>query len=404
MATSIFKKNFPGAEKLQQAVDTADYIIGLDLHRKTTAICVVDRKKPDAPVFERKQLKNNQLPEILLRFAGNKVVACEAAYGWHLLRHALVNVPGITFVPLDARKTASWIKTSGIKNDKIDAQVLCHVCLHGGVMRLAVHQPGHDAREAWQLVKHRDNLVRQRSSVKRQLTVLERDHSPNPYTGELPALSDIQRLLDRNLRSDLEFLSERIKDCERQMTVSGKDDVIVKRLQTIPGIGPITAFAVRHKIESLDRFEDSAHLCSYMGLGVRQRCSGEHAVSGKITKTGNALIRRLLVQGAQVIRFRKPDLPSLYFPTFGQKVLMSNRIHANKVVVALARKHLTFVYQIWKSETPFDIERYRTMRTAQTSSPAGGEARGCLTHVPTIPLPSVCVPSKEGELGSLLVR
>ncbi|MBI3618735.1 hypothetical protein HY213_01730, partial [Candidatus Peregrinibacteria bacterium] len=84
MATSIFKNNFPGAEKLQQAVDTADYIIGLDLHKKTTAVCVIDRRKPDAPVCERKQLKNNQLPEMLLRFAGNKVIACEAAYGWHL--------------------------------------------------------------------------------------------------------------------------------------------------------------------------------------------------------------------------------------------------------------------------------------------------------------------------------
>ncbi|MBI1812335.1 hypothetical protein HY285_05130, partial [Candidatus Peregrinibacteria bacterium] len=46
-----------------------------------------------------------------------------------LLRHALLTMPETTFVPLDARKTASWIKTSGIKNDKIDAQVLCAVLL-----------------------------------------------------------------------------------------------------------------------------------------------------------------------------------------------------------------------------------------------------------------------------------
>jgi transposase len=403
MATSIFKKNFPGAEKLQEAVDTADYIIGLDLHKKTTAICVVDRKQPDAPMFERKQLKNNQLPEVLLRFAGKKVVACEAAYGWHLLREALHEIPMVTFVPLDARKTAGWIKTSGIKNDKIDAQVLCATLLHGGVARLAVHQPGKDARNCWQLIKHRDNLVRQRSSVKRQLTALQRDHDPNPYTGEVPDLSDIQKLLRTNLDDTLVFLNERIADCDRRIVLQSKSDSIIERLKTIPGIGPVTAFALRHKIESLDRFEDAQHLCSYLGLGVRQRQSGEHSVSGKITKTGNDLIRRLLVQGAQVVRFRKPDLPSLYFPLFGQKVLMNNRIHANKVVVALARKHLTFVFNIWKHGESFDLERYRRMRNEHTSSPGGGEAPGRLT-APTVPLPSNCVPSREAELGSLLVR
>lgn len=394
MATSIFKKNFPGAEKLQQAVDVADYIIGLDLHKKTTAICVVNRRKPDAPVFERKQLKNNQLLEVLHRFAGNKVIACEAAYGWHSLRQALSCLPGITFVPLDARKTASWIKTSGIKNDKIDAQVLCHVCLHGGVVRLAVYQSGKDARDAWKLVGHRDTFVRQRSSIKRQIAAVQRDQDPNPYTGEVTELSDIQRLLKSNLNNALHFFDERIAECDRQMALSSKDDVIVERLKSIPGIGSVTAFAIRHKIDSLDRFEDAAHLCSYMGLGVRNRQSGEHATSGKITKTGNALIRKLLVQGAQIVRFRKPDLPALYFPVFGQKALMNNRIHANKVVVALARKHLTFVYQIWKHETVFDLNRYRQMRSEKTSSPADGEVRGCLTHAPNVPLPSQCVISK----------
>ena len=61
MATSLFKKNFPATVKLQEAADTADSIIGLDLHSKTTAICVINPKKPHEVLFQRKRMKNEEL-------------------------------------------------------------------------------------------------------------------------------------------------------------------------------------------------------------------------------------------------------------------------------------------------------------------------------------------------------
>ncbi|MBI3618524.1 hypothetical protein HY213_00640, partial [Candidatus Peregrinibacteria bacterium] len=71
MATSIFRENFPAVAALQQQADTADYIIGLDLHAKTTAICVVDPRAPEKPAFQRKRLPNAELLTVLHRFAGN---------------------------------------------------------------------------------------------------------------------------------------------------------------------------------------------------------------------------------------------------------------------------------------------------------------------------------------------
>lgn len=387
MAASIFSQNFPGATALQSAADTADYIIGLDLHKKTTAVCVVDRKQMDTPVFHRKRLANSELLSVLHRFAGNKVVACEAAYGWFLLRDALRGVPGVTFIPLDARKTASWIKTSGIKNDRIDAQVLCCACLHGGIGRLAIHQPERHARECTQLSRSREQLVRQRRRVRQQLQSLERDCGPNPYTGEIPGTSVLIRSLESDLCDALRILDARIAKTEEQMRHLSANDTVVSLLQSIPGIGPITAFALRHKIETIDRFESAAHLSSYFGFGVRQRQSGETLVRGKIAKSGDSLIRKLLIQGAQVIRFRRPDLPPLYFPHLAQAELMADRRHANKVVTALARKNLTFVYHIWNKQVPFDLERYRKRRQ-YTSSPVSSSTLSV----------SVCPPSKAAEL------
>lgn len=362
MATSIFHRNFPGTATLQQKTDIADYIIGLDLHKKTTAICVIDPKQPDQPVFQRKRLKNADLLSRIQSFSGKKIVLAESAYGWFPLRDALSPMEDVTLILLDPRKTSSWIATSGIKNDRIDAQVLCCVCLHGGIGRLAVHQPSRTARERFKLVQYRDKLVQTRTSIKNQLSAIERDYGTNPYTGEVPEKSDLITFMEADLLEALKTTEHRVQSTEKRMALLSKDDDVISRLQTIPGIGPITAFALRWKMEAIDRFEDAAHLSSYFGFGIRQRQSGDQLVKGKITKTGNVLIRKLLIQGAQVIRSRRPDLLSLYFPSLGQEELMKDRKHANKVVTALARKHLTFAFHIWKKEQSFDIDLYRQRR------------------------------------------
>lgn len=362
MPTSIFKKNFPGVEALQEAVDAADYIIGLDLHKKTTAICVVDPNNPKEPLFQRKRLKNVDLITRIQSFPGKKVVTCEAAYGWFPLRDALTDIPDTTFVALDSRKTSSWVATSGIKSDKVDAQILCHVCLHGGVASLAVHQPSRQARDCCKLVRYRDQLVRQRTRIKNQLKAIDRDYGANLFTGEIPEQSPLAIFMESALREHLQFIEKHVRNAEEQMASLGKDDEIVALIRSIPGIGPITSFMLRHKIETLDRFAAPAHLASYFGFGVRERQSGNRLIKGQITKTGNVLIRKLLIQGAQAVRSAHPEYLPLYFPTMGQEKLMQDYRHANKLVTALARKNLTFVYHIWKDRIPFDIEGYRQRR------------------------------------------
>lgn len=366
MATSIFRENFPAVAALQQAADSAAYIIGLDLHAKTTAICVVDPRTPEQPIFQRKRLPNKELLTFLDRFSGKKIIACEAAFGWHVLQDALADLPDVTFIPLDARKTSAWIASSGIKNDAIDAQVLCHVCLHGGIRSLAVYQQSQSAREGSKLARYREHLVRSRSAIKHQMKSFERDYGPNPFTGVIPEKSTLVSCIDAGFQKALHESDEHIERIETLMKSMSKNDPIIALLHTIPGIGPITAFALRHKIDTIERFKDASHLSSYLGFGVRERQSGETMVKGKIAKTGDPLLRKLLIQGAQVIRFNRSDLVSLYFPSLGQAELLKNRKHSNKVVTALARKNLTFVFCVWRDRIAFDIEKYRERKMLTT--------------------------------------
>lgn len=394
MAISIFRENFPAVAVLQHAADTAAFIIGLDLHAKTTAICVVDPHKPDAPVFQRKRLPNKELFIILNRFAGKKVIACEAAFGWHVLKDALAEIADVTFIPLDARKTSAWITSSGIKNDSIDAQVLCHVCLHGGIRSLAVFQQSLSSREGTKLSRYREHLARCRSTIKHQMQAFDRDYGSNPFTGEIPEKSVLVSFIDLDFKQALNESNERIERIEKLMNAMSKNDPIVAILQTIPGIGPITAFALRHKIDTIDRFKDASHLSSYLGFAVRERQSGDSMVKGKIAKTGDPLLRKLLIQGAQIIRFRRPDLVSLYFPTLGQPALLKDRKHSNKVVVALARKNLTFVYTVWKNKIAFDVEKYRERKLLLTANAVSA----------TLSSSPVCPSTQAADLVYPLVR
>jgi len=375
MATSMFKKNFPGVAKLQEAADAADYIIGLDLHSRTTAICVISPKNPQEIVFQRKCMKNVDLLTKIREFHGKKLIACEAAYGWFPLRDALASLSDITFVALDARKTSSWAATSGIKTDKVDAEVLCHVCLQGGIPRLAVHQPSRHARERFKLALHREQLVRQRTRLKNQVRAIEREYGVNPYTGEMPEKSDLVTLMGADLLEALSHTEERIRRAEEWMACLGKDDHVLPLLQTIPGIGPINSFALRWKIETIDRFEDAAHLASYFGLGIRECQSGGMRRKGKITKTGSTLVRKLLVQGAQAMCAKRPENLAVYFPSLAGKGDMRDRKHVNKLVVALARKNLTFIYRCWKHKEAFNLRTYRQKREEATALANSCEVR-----------------------------
>jgi len=362
MSTSIFRKNFPQVEKLESKLSQARYIIGLDLHKKTTAITVIDITKQGKPIYQKKRLENERLPLVLDLFDGHKIVIAEAAYGWFPLRNAIEIKPDVTLAIFDARKTSAWIVSSGIKNDKIDSEVLAYACLNGGLPRLTVYQSSMESKTNFKLVNLRDKLSSQRAGVKNQLKALERDFGINPYTLKQMEKSERVLLIENSLLEQLSFLDGQIQKIEREMKKLGKKDEVIEILESIPGVGAITAFALRWKMESIERFKDPQHLASYFGLGIREHQSGDHLQKGKIAKTGNNLIRKLLVQGAQVISHTHPEYLRLYFPNLADPERMKNKKHVNKVVVAVARKQLTFVYYCWKNKTLFSMQEYKKRR------------------------------------------
>ena len=100
--------------------------------------------------------------------------------------------------------------------------------------------------------------------------------------------------------------SRRVKTDRRDAAAASDDqfativaeDLVAKRLMTVPSIGPITATAFIAALDDATRFDGAAQVTSYLGLVPREYSSGEHQHRGRILRSAHPHVQSLLVQAA----------------------------------------------------------------------------------------------------------
>ena len=102
-------------------------------------------------------------------------------------------------------------------------------------------------------------------------------------------------------------MAESIETFEAEIVAHARQDKTARRLATIPGIGPITASLIAATVADFGVFKSARHFAAWLGLVPRQHSTGGKTRLGRITKTGNREIRRLLVLGATSMVFRAPQ-------------------------------------------------------------------------------------------------
>ncbi|MFZ2508265.1 MAG: IS110 family transposase, partial [Steroidobacteraceae bacterium] len=134
-------------------------------------------------------------------------------------------------------------------------------------------------------------------------------------------------------------------------------DAVVRGLLAIPGIGLLSATALRAAIVDIQRFPSGRHLASWLGLTAREYSSGERRRLGRISKRGDVYLRTLLIHGARAVlnashsavrRGRTPDRLRTW------ALATTQRCGYNKATVALANKLARIVWATWKYQRPFD--------------------------------------------------
>jgi transposase len=251
------------------------------------------------------------------------------------------------------------------KTDRDDALKLARMAAMGELK--GVHTPTLEHREFRSLVKYRKTLDGRINKTKNAIRAWFVNHGIEIATGEKAWYSGREHInsfrkpladcgpdelwkgeLDIEL-TILDSLTEQLTGVVKKLEAIGKNDERIKRVQTIPGVGPRTAEILVACLDDPHRFENGRQVSAYFGLVPRQYQSGETDRNGRITKRGNPLARTILVECAWASLRYNPWAKGVY-----ERICGKQKTRKKKAAIALARKIAVIAWAMLRDEKDWD--------------------------------------------------
>ncbi len=283
-----------------------DSTIGLYLAKNVFQVHGVDEA---GKVAVRRQLRRSQVIAFFKKLPPCLVgmEACATSHHWARELRALGHEVRI----MPAHYVKAYVKRN--KNDAADAAAICEAVTRPSMRFVAVKSP--EQQSLLMLHRGRALLVRQRTmlvnairahlaefgivaplgrrGVQRLLTVIaDRNEARLP---------DLARSCLESLVAALMTVEHEITNGERRILSWHRNSETSRRLATIPGIGPIIATALTASVTDPAVFKSGRELAAWIGLVPRQNSTGGKERLGRISKRGDAYLRRLLVTGAMAV-------------------------------------------------------------------------------------------------------
>jgi transposase len=206
------------------------------------------------------------------------------------------------------------------KHDRRDAQLILDLLVRGDFPKVWLPPPAE--RDVRVLVQHRHPLVELRTRAKNGLQAMVLSYGLR-QRGRLWSARGREELQKTPLREGmgrrrqdllclLAQLNTWVKELDQRIEeeVARREDA--QRLMPHPGVGPQTALATVLVLGPVERFPDTRHLTSYLGLIPQEESSGSRQGFGHLTKKGNRLMRFLLVEAAGIASRYDPRLQRAY--------------------------------------------------------------------------------------------
>lgn len=329
---------------------------GLDVSLKSVSICVSDAA---GKILWRGDVANDpsDVAQTLSRRASGliRAVVETGSCSTHLYRG--LKALDVPVVCICARQAKAALRCRINKSDANDAEGLAHLARTGWYREVYVKSA--DAHEIRAHLLARKQVARARRDFENQIRAMLRtfglkvgevakgrfEDRVHRLLVQVPAL---QLPIDQLLASRRALLaSQTILEKEAKL-LAGSDERC-ELVQTMPGIGPLTALAFVSAMDGAERFSKASSVGAYLGLTQRSHQSGEVAWSGRISKTGDGIARALLYEAANVLMVRvKTDIP---LKTWA--VNMADRVGGKKARVALARKMAVILHRMLVDNVPF---------------------------------------------------
>jgi transposase len=151
------------------------------------------------------------------------------------------------------------------------------------------------------------------------------------------------------LQRTVSTLTTEIAAMDARLQTHAAADPIVRRLQTVPGVGPVVALTFRAFVDDVARFSSAGQVSAAIGLVPREDSSAERRHRGHITKAGPRELRSLLVQAAWAC-WRSSA--SAHLRAWVER--LASRRGKRIAVVALARRLSRILFALWRDQSVFD--------------------------------------------------
>ena len=334
----------------------ACHTIGIDLAKSSFAIHGADAA--GKPVY-RTTCARSKLLTTLDRAPSCRVVmeACGGAHYWgreiQKLGHKVDLIAPIYVKPFVQRQ----------KNDANDAAAIVEAASRPTMRTVAVKTAETQALAA--LFRARELLVRQRVQTANSIRGLLSEYgvvAPKGIwnvarlrettcdeTGALPSLA-LQAL--EPLYETIEHLTGQIDALAAQIKEHVKTSTDAQRLITIPGIGPITAFALLAFAGDFTSFRNGREFAAWLGVTPKEHSTGGRHRTGAITRMGQRDLRRLLVTGAVAVIQQVRKQPVEQERTWVQRLLATRPTKV--VAVALANRTARVVWAVMAHDSVYN--------------------------------------------------
>lgn len=316
--------------------------LGLDVSKLTVDCCFMYNGKTEYLKISNDSDGLTTLLEYIKINHCETIHACCESTGTYYLKLAEFlyrhDIPVSVVNPL-AIKNYARLKLSRIKTDKQDSKLIAGFCEN--------QKP-----KTWQpetpLQQQMKNLNR-RSEQLKNILVMEKNR-----------LQVADEYTESSINETITFLQNQIESVNRQIQELIDSDTGLKHkqqlLETIPGIGKTTATWLLSVLINPDKYPNSKHFVSYLGLTPVIKDSGT-SVRGKpsISKMGDRAVRKALYMPSRSACTRT----KLWRPWYEQKLKEGK--HPKEIYVAMMRKLCTYAYTCLQKGEPFDINLHKTV-------------------------------------------
>lgn len=279
-----------------------DTMIGVDLAKN---IIVLHGTSMTGELRFRKKLSRSQFIQFMQRQSAAVVVfeACGSAHYWARVLAA----SGHEVKLIAPQYVRPFVKRQ--KNDMADAEAIAVAARQPEMRFVEPKTPDQQARAV--LFRGRERLVHQRTELVNALRAVLYEFGQIVPQGiahikridaiicdEAIDLPDVVREECRDLLAQIAEKTARIETRTAQLTDISRGSIAATRLQTMPGVGPMIALAVEAFAPAMTTFRSGRDFAAWLGLVPRQFSSGGKERLGRVSKAGQADIRRLLIIGA----------------------------------------------------------------------------------------------------------